>query len=183
MSIDVLNGVPQVWRCRSEGSATSHNGFYENFLGGRRIFGGTANPSTRSAASRPTRKPPLHTVVFPFDQSEIVAYSPLPIFRTDAKPLSTSGVSETRTSSATSANSCVLWVIAFLLWSRTHSWQRASDHVSLAHLLSASASWWAIRGVMPIHSTGVPNARMTLPPLAVTAYRSSPSSSGVRAPW
>src|SRR6266478_26369 len=36
---------------------------------------------------------------------------------------------------------------------------------------------------MPIHSTGVPNARMTLPPLAVTAYRSSPSSSGVRAPW
>src|SRR2546426_4385548 len=72
---------------------------------------------------------------------------------------------------------------AFLLWSRTHSWQRVSDHVSLAHLLSASASWWAIRGVMPIHSTGVPNARMTLPPLAVTAYRSSPSSSGVRAPW
>src|SRR2546425_11114062 len=60
---------------------------------------------------------------------------------------------------------------------------RVSDHVSLAHLLSASASWWAIRGVMPIHSTGVPNARMTLPPLAVTAYRSSPSSSGVRAPW
>src|SRR2546430_14481582 len=58
-----------------------------------------------------------------------------------------------------------------------------SDHVSLAHLLSASASWWAIRGVIPIHSTGVPNARMTLPPLAVTAYRSSPSSSGVRAPW
>src|SRR5262249_36638428 len=69
------------------------------------------------------------------------------------------------------------------LWSRTHSWQRVSDHVSLAHLLSASASWWAIRGVIPIHSTGVPNARMTLPPLAVTAYRSSPSSSGVRAPW
>src|SRR6516162_2845361 len=58
-----------------------------------------------------------------------------------------------------------------------------SDHVSLAHLLSASASWWAIRGVIPIHSTGVPNARMTLPLLAVTAYRSSPSSSGVRAPW
>src|SRR5438128_3686706 len=66
---------------------------------------------------------------------------------------------------------------------RTHAWQRISDHVSLAHLLSASASWWAIRGVIPIHSTGVPNARMTLPPLAVTAYRSSPSSSGVRAPW
>src|SRR4029434_2403687 len=60
---------------------------------------------------------------------------------------------------------------------------RVSDHVLLAHLLSASASWWAIRGVMPIHSTDVPNARMTLPPLAVTAYRSSPSSSGVRAPW
>src|SRR5262245_24189534 len=59
----------------------------------------------------------------------------------------------------------------------------AEGHVSLAHLLSASASWWAIRGVIPIHSTGVPNARMTLPPLVVTAYLSSPSSSGVRAPW
>src|SRR5712692_5798981 len=46
-SIDVLNGVPQVWRCRSEGSATSHNGFYENFLGGRRIFGGTAQEFKR----------------------------------------------------------------------------------------------------------------------------------------
>src|SRR6266478_9829241 len=88
------------------------------------------------------------------------------------------------------ANGCALSVIAFLLWSirnrfdvavrassaahgsrlRTHAWQRVSDHVSLAHLLSASASWWAIRGVIPIHSTGVPNARMTLPPLAVTAY-------------
>src|SRR6267142_231762 len=81
------------------------------------------------------------------------------------------------------ANGCALSVIAFLLWSRTQAWQRVSDHVSLAHLLSASASWWAIRGVIPIHSTGVPNATMTLPPLAVTAYRSSPSSSGVRAPW
>src|SRR5215510_4519648 len=60
---------------------------------------------------------------------------------------------------------------------------RVRDHVSLAHLLSASASWWAIRGVIPIHSTFVPNARMTLPPLAVTAYQSSPSSSGVRALW
>src|SRR5947209_10984468 len=66
---------------------------------------------------------------------------------------------------------------------RTHAWQRVSDHVSLAHLLSACASRWAIREVIPIHSTGVPNARLTLPPLAVTAYRSSPSSSGVRAPW
>src|SRR5213594_2434257 len=65
----------------------------------------------------PTRKPPLHTVVFPFDRSEIVAYSPLPIFRTDAKPLSTSGVSETRASSARSANGCRLSVISFLLWS------------------------------------------------------------------
>src|SRR5215471_669642 len=46
--------------------------------------------------------------------SEIVAYSPLPIFRTDAKPLSTSGVSETR-ASATSAKGCLLSVIAFLL--------------------------------------------------------------------
>src|SRR6266581_5982218 len=55
--------------------------------------------------------------VFPFDRSEIVAYSPLPIFRTDAKPLSTSGVSETRAWSATSANECALSVIAFLLWS------------------------------------------------------------------
>src|SRR3989454_10130986 len=84
---------------------------------GRDAPAGVANPSTRSAASRPTRKPPLHTVVFPFDRSEIVAYSPLPIFRTDAKPLSTSGVSETRASSATSANDCALSVIAFLLWS------------------------------------------------------------------
>src|SRR5438132_91011 len=33
-SIDVLNGVPQVWRRRSEGSGTSYNGLSENFLGG-----------------------------------------------------------------------------------------------------------------------------------------------------
>src|SRR5262249_12682644 len=59
------------------------------------------------------RNPPLHTVVFPFDRSEIVAYSPLPHFRTDAKPLSTNGVSATRTSSATSANGCARSVIAF----------------------------------------------------------------------
>src|SRR2546428_531167 len=66
---------------------------------------------------------------------------------------------------------------------RPQTWQRVIVHAAVAHLLSASASRWAIRGVIPIHSTGVPNARMTLPPLAVTAYRSSPSSSVVRAPW
>src|SRR6266404_998097 len=86
---------------------------------------GVANPSTRSAASRPTRKPPLHTVVSPFDRSEIVAYSPLPIFRTDAKPLSTSGDSETRASSATSANGSALSAIVFLLWSIRNRWWRA----------------------------------------------------------
>src|SRR5712664_1201929 len=65
----------------------------------------------------------------------------------------------------------------------THGWQRVIVHALVAHLLSASASSSASRGSIPIHSTGVPNARMTLPPLAVTANRSWPSSSGVRAPW
>src|SRR5262249_57957242 len=105
----------------------------------------------------------------------------LPIFRTGENLLPTNGASAPRTSAEPSANGCALWGMAFLLWSirnwldvavrassaargsrlRTHAWQRVSDHVSLAHLLSASASWWAIRGVIPIHSTGVPNARMT----------------------
>src|SRR2546427_7458380 len=94
---------------------------------------GVANPSTRSAASRPTRKPPLHKVVFPFDRSEIVAYSPLPIFRTDAKPLSTRGVSETRASSATSATDCALSVIAFLLLEHRNWFDAAVRASSAAH--------------------------------------------------
>ena len=59
----------------------------------------------RSAASFPARNPPLQRVVRPFEGSEIVAYKPLPILRTEAKPLSTSGVAETRESPASSVAS------------------------------------------------------------------------------
>src|SRR5215469_11022937 len=59
---------------------------------------GLAKPSMSSAASLPTRNPPLHMVCSPFEVSEIVAYSPFPIFRTDAKPLSTMGICEIRES-------------------------------------------------------------------------------------
>src|SRR5260370_36398458 len=61
------------------------------------------NPSTNSAPSLPARNPPLQTVWWPFDGAEIVAYSPSPIFLTDAKPLSTIGVGDMRESSANSA--------------------------------------------------------------------------------
>src|SRR5258708_30795570 len=63
------------------------------------------NPSINSAPSLPARNPPLQTVWKPFEGSEIVAYSPSPIFLTDAKPLSTIGVWDTRDSSANSAAS------------------------------------------------------------------------------
>src|SRR5882672_10402237 len=63
------------------------------------------NPSSNSAASFPTRNPPLQIVFMPFDGSEIVAYRPFPILRTEAKPLSTRGVCATRESLAVSAAS------------------------------------------------------------------------------
>jgi hypothetical protein len=37
-SIENSSAGPQVWRRRSEGSATSHNGFSENFLGDGTCF-------------------------------------------------------------------------------------------------------------------------------------------------
>src|SRR5437667_4847050 len=40
VSIEDSSEVPQVWRLRSEGSWTSHNGSSINFLGEGTIFGG-----------------------------------------------------------------------------------------------------------------------------------------------
>jgi len=62
---------------------------------------GVANPSIISARSRPTTKPPLHSVVLPLVGLDIVAYSPLPILRTAANPLSTIGVCDIRESTPT----------------------------------------------------------------------------------
>src|SRR5207249_938591 len=42
MSIEDSSEVPQVWRLRSEGSWTPHNGSSVNFLGDGRFSGGTA---------------------------------------------------------------------------------------------------------------------------------------------
>ena len=42
-SIEESNGVPQVWRRRSEGFWTSQLGFYVDFLGGGRFSGGDGN--------------------------------------------------------------------------------------------------------------------------------------------
>jgi hypothetical protein len=38
LTIDVLNGVRQLWRRRSGGSATSHKASFRNFLGDGTIF-------------------------------------------------------------------------------------------------------------------------------------------------
>src|SRR5215468_6963678 len=54
---------------------------------------------------------------------------------------------------------CALSVIVFLLWSRTHAWQRVSDHVSLAHLLSASD--------LAMHAAQAPTAEMAVTPPSI----------------
>src|SRR5262245_11702106 len=61
---------------------------------------GLTNPSISSAASLPYKNPPLHIVSRPLEVSEMVAYNPSPTLRTDAKPLSTTGVCATRESAA-----------------------------------------------------------------------------------
>jgi len=45
MSIEESNGVPQVWRRRSEGFWTSQLGFYVDFLGDGRFSGGDGRKS------------------------------------------------------------------------------------------------------------------------------------------
>ena len=56
-SIEESNGVPQVWRRRSEGSGTSYNGFSESFLVGR--TGGFLGDGTEcSPASGPGARRP-----------------------------------------------------------------------------------------------------------------------------
>src|SRR2546427_6593261 len=49
-SIEDSSEVPQVWRLRSEGSWTSHNGSSVNFLGDGTIFWGTARKSTLNSS-------------------------------------------------------------------------------------------------------------------------------------
>src|SRR5436189_606109 len=58
VSIEDSSEVPQVWRLRSEGSWTSHNGSSVNFLGDGTIFWGDGNGTGRfSEAKRPGSEP------------------------------------------------------------------------------------------------------------------------------